>query len=135
MELRILDEIAFLFVEQFDNLYGMLVDRSDVKRIRNSVDDGEAALFSVASEVFGEKLDQVILDAARNEMDYIAYVDETWQSEEYKDRVKTLEGEAFHLETVKAIVTLAQKHGCSTLAQIREVLKEAEDHFEHIQIN
>ena len=32
MELRILDEIAFLFVEQFDNHYGMLVDRSDVCR-------------------------------------------------------------------------------------------------------
>ena len=33
MTLEILDEVAFLFVEQFDNLYGMLVDRTDVKRI------------------------------------------------------------------------------------------------------
>ena len=29
MTLEILDEVAFLFVEQFDNLYGMLVDRTD----------------------------------------------------------------------------------------------------------
>lgn len=41
MTLEILDEVAFLFVEQFDNLYGMLVDRTDVKRIRKSADDGE----------------------------------------------------------------------------------------------
>ena len=33
MTLEILDEVAFLFVEQFDNLYGMLVDRTDVKRM------------------------------------------------------------------------------------------------------
>ena len=35
---KILDEVAYLFVEQFDNLYGMLVDRTDVKRIRQSAD-------------------------------------------------------------------------------------------------
>ena len=45
MTLEILDEVAFLFVEQFDNLYGMLVDRTDVKRIRKSADDGEDGLF------------------------------------------------------------------------------------------
>ena len=45
MTLEILDEVAFLFVEQFDNLYGMLVDRTDVKRIRKSADDDEDGLF------------------------------------------------------------------------------------------
>ena len=57
MTLEILDEVAFLFVEQFDNLYGMLVDRTDVKRIRKSADDGEDGLFKVAASVFGDKLD------------------------------------------------------------------------------
>ena len=45
MTLEILDEVAFLFVEQFDNLYGMLVDRTDVKRIRKSADDDDDGLF------------------------------------------------------------------------------------------
>ena len=56
MTLEILDEVAFLFVEQFDNLYGMLVDRTDVKRIRKSADDGEDGLFKVVASVFGDKL-------------------------------------------------------------------------------
>ena len=40
MDLKILDEVAYLFVDQFDNLYGMLVDRRDVRRIRKAADDG-----------------------------------------------------------------------------------------------
>ena len=74
MTLEILDEVAFLFVEQFDNLYGMLVDRADVKRIRKSADDGEDGLFRVAASVFGDKLDDVLVGAANGAMDYIAYL-------------------------------------------------------------
>ena len=70
MTLEILDEVAFLFVEQFDNLYGMLVDRTDVKRIRKSADDGEDGLFRVAASVFGDKLDDVLVGAANGAMDY-----------------------------------------------------------------
>ena len=73
MTLEILDEVAFLFVEQFDNLYGMLVDRTDVKRIRKSADDGEDGLFKVVASVFGDKLDDVFVGAANGAMDYIAY--------------------------------------------------------------
>ena len=61
MTLEILDEVAFLFVEQFDHLYGMLVDRTDVKRIRKSADDGEDGLFKVVASVFGNKLDDVFV--------------------------------------------------------------------------
>ena len=64
MTLEILNEVAFLFVEQFDNLYGMLVDRTDVKRIRKSADDGEDSLFKVVASVFGDKLDDVFVGAA-----------------------------------------------------------------------
>ena len=83
---KILDEVAYLFVEQFDNLYGMLVDRTDVKRIRQSADDGEAGLFRVAASVFGDKLDDVLVGAANGAMDYIAYVDETWAPTDDEDR-------------------------------------------------
>lgn len=94
MTLEILDEVAFLFVEQFDNLYGMLVDRTDVKRIRKSADDGEDGLFRVAASVFGDKLDDVLVGAANGAMDYIAYVDETWAPEDDEDRKRTLEAPA-----------------------------------------
>lgn len=70
MTLEILDEVAFLFVEQFDNLYGMLVDRTDVKSIRKSADDGEDGLFKVVASVFGDKLD-VFVGAANGAMDWV----------------------------------------------------------------
>ena len=107
MTLEILDVVAFLFVEQFDNLYGMLVDRTDVKRIRKSADDGEDGLFRVAASVFGDKLDDVLVGAANGAMDYIAYVDETWTPEDDEDRKRTLETEAFHLESLKAVLEAA----------------------------
>ena len=47
--------------EREDNLYGMLVDRTDVKRIRKSADDGEDGLFKVVASVFGDKLDNVFV--------------------------------------------------------------------------
>ena len=122
MTLEILDEVAFLFVEQFDNLYGMLVDRTDVKRIRKSADDGEDGLFKVVASVFGNKLDDVFVGAANGAMDYIAYVDETWTPEDDEDRKRTLETEAFHLESLKAVLEIAEKNGLSVVGQIRDIL-------------
>ena len=132
MTLEILDEVAFLFVEQFDNLYGMLVDRTDVKRIRKSADDGEDGLFKVVASVFGDKLDDVLVGAANNEMDYIAYVDETWIPENDADREKTLETEAFHLESLKAVLDIAEHNGRSVVGQIRDIVAEGEEHLNHL---
>ena len=131
MTLEILDEVAFLFVEQFDNLYGMLVDRTDVKRIRKSADDGEDGLFKVVASVFGDKLDDVFVVAANGAMDYIAYVDETWTPEDDEDRKRTLETEAFHLESLKAVLEIAEKNGLSVVGQIRDILAEGEEHLRH----
>lgn len=133
MTLEILDEVAFLFVEQFDNLYGMLVDRTDVKRIRKSADDGEDGLFKVVASVFGDKLDDVFIGAANGAMDYIAYVDETWTPEDDEDRKKTLETEAFHLESLKAVLEIAEKNGLSVVGQIRDILAEGEEHLRHLK--
>ena len=133
MTLEILDEVAFLFVEQFDNLYGMLVDRADVKRIRKSVDDGEDGLFKVVASVFGDKLDDVFVGAANGAMDYIAYVDETWTPEDDEDRKRTLETEAFHLESLKAVLEIAEKNGRSVVGQIRDILAEGEEHLRHLK--
>ena len=132
MTQEILDEVAFLFVEQFDNLYGMLVDRTDVKRIRKSVDDGEEGLFRVAASVFGDKLDDVLVGAANNAMDYIAYVDETWIPENDADRKRTLETETFHLESLKAVLDIAEHNGRSVVGQIRGIVAEGEEHLNHL---
>ena len=133
MTLEILDEVAFLFVEQFDNLYGILVDRTDVKRIRKSADDGEDGLFKVVASVFGDKLDDVFVEAANGAMDYIAYVDETWTPEDDEDRKRTLETEAFHLESLKAVLEIAEKNGLSVVGQIRDILAEGEEHLRHLK--
>lgn len=133
MTLEILDEVAFLFVEQFDNLYGMLVDRTDVKRIRKSADDGEDGLFKVVASVFGDKLDDVFIGAANGAMDYIAYVDETWTPEDDEDRKRTLETEAFHLESLEAVLEIAEKNGRSVVGQIRDILAEGEEHLRHLK--
>ena len=133
MTLEILDEVAFLFVEQFDNLYGMLVDRTDVKRIRKSADDGDDGLFKVVASVFGDKLDDVFVGAANGAMDYIAYVDETWTPEDDEDRKRTLETEAFHLESLKAVLEIAEKNGLSVVGQIRDILAEGEEHLRRLK--
>ena len=133
MTLEILDEVAFLFVEQFDNLYGMLVDRTDVKRIRKSADDGEDGLFKVVASVFGDKLDDVFVGAANGAMDYIAYVDETWTPEDDEDRKRTLETEAFHQESLKAVLEIAEKNGLSVVGQICDILAEGEEHLRHLK--
>ena len=133
MTLEILDEVAFLFVEQFDNLYGMLVDRTDVKRIRKSADDDDDGLFKVVASVFGDKLDDVFVGAANGAMDYIAYVDETWMPEDDEDRKRTLETEAFHLESLKAVLEIAEKNGLSVVGQIRDILAEGEEHLRHLK--
>ena len=133
MTLEILDEVAFLFVEQFDNLYGMLVARTDVKRIRKSADDGEDGLFKVVASEFGDKLDDVFVGAANGAMDYIAYVGETWTPEDDEDRKRTLETEAFHLESLKAVLEIAEKKGLSVVGQIRDILAEGEEHLRHLK--
>ena len=133
MTLEILDEVAFFFVEQFDNLYGMLVDRTDVKRIRKSADDGEDGLYKVVASVFGEKLDDVFVGAANGAMDYIAYVDETWTPEDDEDRKRTLETESFHLESLKVVLEIAEKNGLSVVGQIRDILAEGEEHLRHLK--
>ena len=133
MTLEILDEVAFLFVEQFDNLYGMLVDRTDVKRIRKSADDDDDGLFKVVASVFGDKLDDVFVGAANGAMDYIAYVDETWTPEDDEDRKRTLETEAFQLESLKAVLEIAEKNGLSVVGQIRDILAEGEEHLRHLK--
>ena len=70
---------------------------------------------------------------ARAKMRNIAYVDETWTPEDDEDRKRTLETEAFHLESLKAVLEIAEKNGRSVVGQIRDILAEGEEHLRHLR--
>ena len=133
MEQKILDEVAYLFVEQFDDLYGMLAERTDVKRIREAADDGLDAIYTVASSVFGEKMDDVLFGAANSEMDYIAYVDETWVPENDEDREKTLDMERLHFESLKALLQMAEQNRNCQIGRIKSALALAQERLIHLE--
>lgn len=129
----LLDEIAYLFVEAYDNLYGIQADRSAVRRIRKAADDGEDGLYAAVASVFRDKLDDAFIDAAIEAMDYIAYVDETWMPKDASDKAKMLELEKLHLDSVNAILHIARRNNRHIADQIQGILSEAEEHFQHIQ--
>ena len=108
MDLKILDEVAYLFVDQFDNLYGMLVERTDVRRIRKAADIGLDAIYDVVSSVFGDKLEEVLYGAAYTAMDSIAYEDESWTPKDAEDREMTLDMARLHLEALKGVLQMAE---------------------------
>ena len=133
MDLRILDEVAYLFVDQFDNLYGMLVDRTDVRRIRKAADYGLDAIYDVASSVFGGKLEEVLYGAAYTAMDSIAYEDESWAPMDAEDREMTLDMVRLHLEALNGVLRMAEQNGHGNVEQIRGLLVDAEGHLEKLE--
>jgi len=134
MDLRILDEVAYLFVDQFDNLYGMLVDRTDVRRIRKAADDGLDAIYDVVSSVFGDKLEEVLYGAAYTAMDSIAYEDESWTPKDAEDREMTLDMARLHLDSLKGVLQMAEQNGHGNVGQIKGLLAEAEGHLKNLEV-
>ena len=133
MDLKILDEVAYLFVDQFDNLYGILVDRTDVRQIRNAADNGLDAIYAVVSSVFGEKLEEVLYGAAYTAMDSIAYEDESWTPKDAEDREMTLDMARLHLDSLKGVLQMAEQNGHSNVEQIKSLLAEADGHFRNLE--
>ena len=134
MDLKILDEVAYLFVDQFDNLYGMLVDRTDVRRIRKAADDGLDAIYDVVSSVFGDKLEEVLYGAAYTAMDSIAYEDESWTPKDAEDREMTLDMARLHLDSLKGVLQMAEQNGHGNVGQIKGLLAEAEGHLKNLEV-
>ena len=67
MDLTVLDDVAHLFVEQYENVRGFLSEqysKDEVALIRKTADKGEMALYTVAATLFGEDINQVLKDAA-----------------------------------------------------------------------
>ena len=65
--------------------------------IRDSAIKGESALYTVCASTFGDRFDEALLGAAQAEMDYIAYVDETWEDIIPQDRQSTMDNITFLL--------------------------------------
>lgn len=133
MKREILDEVALLFVEQFDNLHGMLTDRTDVRRIRRSADVGEAAMYSVVASVFGDQLDDVLIGASQCALEYIVYAEELWDLRYADNRSEMFETVTVHLESLRVILKMVQQneHGCTD--RIRYLLSEAEKYFQNLK--
>ena len=131
-----LDDVAYLFVEQYENIHGLYSESyrpSEVNLIRRTADKGEAALYTVVATVFGDKLDEVLVGAANGAMDYIAYVDETWDPKDAEDKAKMLAMEAVHLESLEAIIRMAQMNGCSVIDELEKIRREATSHFQRLK--
>ena len=131
-----LDDVAYLFVEQYESIHGLYSEsyrQSEVDLIRRTADKGEAALYTVVATVFGDKLDEVLVSAANGAMDYIAYVDETWEPKDAEDKAKMLAMEAVHLESLEVIIRMAQMNECGVSGQLEKIGAEAKEHFRNIQ--
>ena len=122
MNQAVLDEVAYLFVEQYENIHGLYSEsykKTDVDLIRRTAEIGEAALYKVATAVFADQLDPVLKEAAYNAMDYIAYVDETWMPADAADKERTLETEAIHLEALKVLLQMAEGNERGVIEKIK----------------
>ena len=131
-----LDDVAYLFVEQYESIHGLYSESyrpSEVNLIRRPADKGEAALYTVVATIFGEKLDEVLVSAANGAMDYIAYVDETWDPKDAEDKAKMLAMEAVHLESLEAIIRMAQMNGCGAVDELERIRREATSHFQRLK--
>ena len=131
-----LDDVAYLFVEQYENIHGLYSEsyrQLEVDLIRRTTDKGEAALYTVVAAVFGEKLDEVLVGAANGAMDYIAYVDETWDPKDAEDKAKMLAMEAVHLESLETIIRMAQTNGCGAVDELERIRREATSHFQRLK--
>lgn len=131
-----LDDVAYLFVEQYENIHGLYSESyrpSEVNLIRRTADKGEAALYTVVATVFGDKLDEVLVGAANGAMDYIAYVDETWDPKDAEDKAKLLAMEAVHLESLDPIIRMAQMNGCGVVDELENIQSEAASHFQRLK--
>ena len=131
-----LDDVAYLFVEQYENLHGLYTEeykKSEVNLIRRTADKGESALYTVLATIFGKRLEDVMVGAAHGAMDYIAYVDETWVPKDVEDKANTLVMEVEHLDSLEVILRMAQMNECSVVKELEEIMNEAKDHFRRLE--
>ena len=124
------------YPHRYENIHGLYSESyrpSEVNLIRRTADKGEATLYTVVETVFGDKLDEVLIGAANGAMDYIAYVDKTWDPENAEDKAKMLAMEAVHLESLETIIRMAQTNGCGAVDELERIRREATSHFQRLK--
>ena len=111
----------------------MLVDRTDVRRIRKAADDGLDAIYDVVSSVFGDKLEEVLYGASYTAMDSIAYENESWTPKAAEDREMTLDMARLHLDSLRGVLQMVEQNGHGNVEQIRSLQGEAEEHLKNLE--
>ena len=132
-----LDDVAFLFVEQYENNHGFCSEsynKTEVALIRRAAEKGELALYTVVASLFGDRLDDALVKAASAAMDYIAYVDETWMPKDEDDKANTLATQRLHLESIDAILRMARQNERGNVAELECIASEARTHFQILQL-
>lgn len=125
------DEVAYLMVEQYENM-AEHYNPSIPRLIRDSAIKGEAALYTVCASTFGDRFDEALLGVVQAEMDYIAYVDETWEDISPQDQQSTIEAQREHLESVKAVLYFSRMGDCTVTQGIEDAISEGEQHLRGI---
>ena len=132
-----LDDMAFLFVEQYENIHGFCTEsysKSEVDLIRCAAEKGESALYTTVEALFGDMLDDALVEAASAAMDYIAYVDETWMPKDEGDKANTLATQRLHLESIDAILRMARQNERGIVDELERIASEARTHCHSLQL-
>lgn len=132
MNQKVLDEVAFLFVEQYENLHNKNYKRQDVRIIRESAHKGIPVIYTVMATLFGEYLNSALIGAAYGAMDYIAYVDETWTPKDAADKAAMLELEKLHLDSLEIILYMAEMNKGDAVKEIKEIQNLAKKHYQRL---
>ena len=57
------------------------------------------------------------------------YVDETWNPKDAEDKAKMLAMEAVHLESLEAIIRMAQMNECIDINKLEKIENQAKKHY------
>ena len=124
-EQMIMEEVACLFVEQYEDMFRVGYKITDVNHIRKTADRGILALYTVVATIFGDDITQALKGAAFGAMDYIAYVDETWTPKNATEKDEMLDLEKPHLDSIDVIMCMAEMHGSDIAEEIMDIMLEA----------
>ena len=132
MNQKVLDEVAFLFVEQYEKLHTKNYKRQDVRIIRESAQKGIQVMYTVVATLFGDYLDSALIGTAYGAMDYIAYVDETWMPKDTAEKAAMLELQKLHLDSLEIILYMAGMNQGGAVKEVKEIQKLAKRHYQRL---
>jgi len=133
-EQMIMEEVACLFVEQYEAMFFEAYEVSDVNLIRKTANRGIFALYTVVATIFGDSIAQALKGAAFGAMDYIAYVDETWMPKDAADKTAMLALEGPHLESIEVILRMGEMYGNGIVEEITDILLAARCHYHNLTV-